>query len=471
MSDSRDNRTDSLGDDGFDWFAESEKMKKSFDSFDTQKERRYGSYEKTPPRGNSVFSDGYSDKSRYTRSSGSYYYTGYSEKSRPVREDSVYNHSEKRSANSSKNTAQRQSTAKRPSASQNKKRQTAENKRTPAKNSSDSRHSYASKNTGSKKASEKTAKKQPVRQSGRQPQARQPSQLQKRASAGEKRRIEKSRESYDKAIRQGKSKDELRKKRSKKKRRARKLKIALTVFAVMVFAVVFAVVFCFTRGAPIAKIEIEGATIYNESEILSAAGISEGDNMLMIRQKTTNEAVTTKLPYISKIKVDYQLPDTLRLVVSETDEKYYIVNGETYICVDENDKVVSDIKKKVKENKYKIEGLGSQEYTVGETFVPDDENGNEKKYEIAKKLAYAIEEAGLENCNVINVENADRIYVVYDSKVWMYLKEDSDFEYEMKFAAQALSDSRTSEIISSSQRCYIDLRLGNQAVFKTGKLS
>ena len=53
----------------------------------------------------------------------------------------------------------------------------------------------------------------------------------------------------------------------------------------------------------------------------------------------------------------------------------------------------------------------------------------------------------------------------------MYLKADSDFEYEMRFAAQAVNDSRTKEIIESSEKCYIDLRLGNQAVFKTGELS
>lgn len=467
MSDSRDNRTDLFGDEGFDWFAESKKVKKGFDSFEPQKENRYGGFEKKPPSGNSVFSDGYAGQSRYTYPPERFSSAGHPGKNRTVREDSVYHHSDARRTNNSKNTAPRQRTPERASGSSNKKRKAAGKLRTPTKRTPENGRPAASKKSGTKSPTGKAVKKQqPARQGGRQP-----SQLQKRASAGEKRRIEKSSESYDKAIRQGKSKDELRKIRSKKKRRARQFRIALTVFAVMAFAAVFALVFCFTRGAPIAKIVIEGSKTYTESEILSAAGIVEGDNMLMIRQKKTNEAVTTKLPYISKIKVDYQLPDTLRLVVSETDEKYYIVNGQAYLCVDKNDKIVSDLKKKVKGNKYRIEGLESQEYLVGKAFVPNEENGNQKKYEIAKKLVSAIEEAGLENCNVINVANADRIYVVYDSKVWMYLKEDSDFAYEMKFAAQALSDSRTSEIISSSQRCYIDLRLGNQAVFKTGKLS
>lgn len=469
MSDSRDNRTDNFGSDGFDWSVESDNMKKSFDSFGSRTQRRYDSFERPEPKTDSVFSDGRYPGLRYEYSYDSFPESEFARKSRTPREDSVYNHSGKRRSPDKNGTAKRQDKTKSVSGAQRKKRPDETGRKTAGKSSGSG---STSKKAAAKKPPQRNGKTQPAKRPGdKSPKAKQMSQLQKRASEGERRRIEKSRESYDKAIRQGKSKDELRKKRSQKKRRARKIKIALTVFAVLVFAVIFALVFCFTKGAPIETIVIEGAKIYKESEILDAAGISQGDNMLMIRQKATNEAVTTKLPYIAKIKVDYQLPDTLRLVITETDEKYYIVNGQAYICVDANGKVVSDLKKTVKGKRYRIEGLTGQDYTVGYPFVPDKENGNEKKFEIAEKLADAVEKAGLQNCNVINVENTDRIYVVYDSKVWIYLKEDSDFEYEMKFAAQALRDSRTSEIIASSQRSYIDLRLGNQAVFKTGKLS
>lgn len=464
MSDSRDNN-------GFDWSSESEKMKNSLSSYGQEKRRN--DFRKEYPKNDSVFFDGHGSDYGYTYSPDSFSSYGDFEKRTPLREDSIYYHSSGgKKVSDSKNTSKSRNTDKRTVGNKNQKRPSAGGKNTSEKKKGKPKAAPASQKSAGKTQTEKMTKNQPAaRRDGKRPDAKSVSQLKKRVDESEKRRIEKSSESYDRAIRQGKSKDELRKKRAKKKRIARKIKIAATVFAVFVFAVIFALVFCFTRGAPIEKITVEGATIYKESEILAAAGISEGDNMLMIRQKRTNEAVTTVLPYISKIKVDYQLPDTLRLVVTETDEKYYIVNGQAYICVDPDDKVVSDVKKKIKGDRYRIEGLTSQEYTVGKTFVPEEENGNEKKYVTAKKIVDAIEKAGLKNCNVINVENPDRIYVVYNSKLWMYLKEDSDFEYEMKFAAKALSDSKASEIISTAERSYIDLRLGNQAVFKTGKLS
>lgn len=466
MNDMRDN-TGTAGEDGFDWSSESRNLKKNFDSLGLNTPPRYDGFEKSRTGGESVFSDGFYRTAEPPYSSRGASRPAFAER-RPVREDSVYRHSRTENGSRSAQESRKASSPKR----------TGDAK----KNAAGSRNTTSSKSAKKKKASAPSGKKEnpaPKRTSAssktagarKKPQAKPESKAQKLAAAGEKRRREKSRENYDKAIRQGKSKDELRKIRLKKKRRARKIKIAVTTACVFVFAVIIALILCFAKGAPIENIVMEGASLYSESEILEAAGIGKGDNMLMIRQKGTNEAVTKTLAYISHIEVDYRLPDTLRLVVTETTDKYYLVNGDGYICVDADDKVVSDVKKKIKGKRYRIEGLEQQEYEIGTTFLPDEKNGNAEKYETAKKIADAIEKAGLKNCNVINVENSDRIYVVYNAKVWMYFKADSDFEYEMRFAAQAIQDSRTSEIIASSEKCYIDLRLGNQAVFKTGELS
>ena len=492
MNDSRDNTGD-FDTDGFNWSSESENLRKNFDTFGLDGQPNYDGFDRNKKSGRSVFSDDFYRPSEASFSRENYSYA-FSDTS-PLREDTVFNHSEiRRRPNPSsqpRKTASQKKLSDKKNPVSGKKKAAADKKKTASGKITDNRKKTSSSKTGQKRKPAPPQKKPGNRPPDRTPTGervrsdaspksrntgnssapRPKTKAQKIADAGEKRRREKSRENYDKAIRQGKSKDELRKIRLKKKRRARKIRIAATACAVIVFAVIVALIFCYTKGAPIEKIIIEGATLYKNGEILKAAGIGKGDNMLMIRQKGTNEAVTKALPYISYVKVDYQLPDTLRLVISETTDKYYIVNGEGYICVDENDKVVSDVKKRVKGKRYRIEGLEKQKYEVGTKFTPNNKNGNEEKYKIAKKIADAVDQSGLKNCNVINVGNTDRIFVVYNNKVWMYFKADSDFEYEMRFAAQAINDDRTKEIIAASEKCYIDLRLGNQAVFKTGELS
>lgn len=468
MNNDPHDHTDAFGEDGFDWSSESRKLKTNFDTFGIDKEPKYDGFSRSERSAGSVFSDGFLRMDDRAFPSDGYSRSSFEER-RPVKTGSVYSHSEIRRKPRAAGEAGHSSASKK--AASKKKKPTDPGKTGLSSKAADKRKLSPSENNNKQKRKQSSSKASAQGVGSKKTQAKPESRAKKMAAAGERRRREKSSENYDKAIRQGKSKDELRKIRLKKKRRERKIKIAVTTVAVFAFAVIIALILCFAKGAPIEKIVIEGSGLYSDSEILSAAGISEGDNMLMIRQKGTNRAVTKALPYISHIKVDYQLPDTLRLVVSETTDKYYIVNGDGYICVDKDDKVVSDVKKKVKGKRYRIEGLEQQEYELGTTFSPDEKNGNEEKYKIAKKIASAVENAGLKNCSVINVGNTDRIYVVYDAKVWMYLKADSDFEYEMRFAYQAINDSRTKEIISSSEKCYIDLRLGNQAVFKTGELS
>lgn len=478
MSDSRDNQNG--GEDSFSWFDESEKFKRSVHDTNTNGSRPE---QKRSTAGRSpIFFDAgaenhaYSGKYEYLYPDSSpSIYTDY--RSEPVFRGEPISSSGRQprrngpqTGGNTRQTSGRQKqkppvrSGKPQSGKPVKGKSSGKKPPAPKKGAASGKNPSAAKKTAAKKPSGKppSGSRNPKKGSatGNRPPAK---------SGKLTRRILTSYFNY--LIRKGHSKDEARKIIAKLKKIIRKLKIAAIVFAVLVFALVIALILCFTKGAPIEKIVIDGEKLYSESQILSASGISVGDNMLMIRQKKTNDTITTSLPYIASVKVDYQLPDTLRLVIRETTDKYYVVLDGAYVCIDENDKVVSDVKRTVKGKRYRVEGLAVQDYKIGQTFVPDKENGNKQKYETAKKIAAAIEKAGLKNCTVINVSDPDRIYVVYDGRLWMYLKADSDFEYKMRFVAQALSDSRTADMISASEKSYIDLRLDNQAVFKTGKLS
>lgn len=487
MSDLRDEKNG--GEDGFSWLDESERFKKSLNDpvgNIGQPGQRTGQRRNAPVH-DPIFSD---NRPRNRVNSGNYeyhlpdgsppLYTDYL--SRPVSRDgspSVSAQSRPRRNEPSVGENRRQAPS-----GQGQKKPSGSGKKKPGKSSTGK--SAKGKASGKKpSAGRKSAPDSRKAQGAGRPAADRPGtkpssgsgKPKKGAAAGNKKPrsgklTRKILSSYFKRlIRRGYSEDDARKKLAKLKKAIGRLKIASIVFAVLLFAVAIALILCVTKGAPIEKIVIDGEKLYSESQILSASGISVGDNMLMIRQKKTNETITTTLPYVSSVKVDYQLPDTLRLVIKETTDKYYVVLDGTYVCIDENDKVVSNVKRTVKGKRYRVEGLAAQEYKIGRKFEPQEKNGNAQKYETAKKIAAAIEKAGLKNCTVINVSDLDRIYVVYDSKLWMYFEADSDFEYKMKFVAQALSDSRTANMISASERSYIDLRLDNQAVFKTGRLS
>ncbi|MGN1418998.1 MAG: FtsQ-type POTRA domain-containing protein [Acutalibacteraceae bacterium] len=279
-------------------------------------------------------------------------------------------------------------------------------------------------------------------------------------------KIEEINRQREEARSQGKSGDDLCIDRSKEQKRNNKFYAAICVISVIAVIAAGFFIFCFAHGFPVSNIVIEGSTIYEESQILQAGSIEKGKNMLKIRQKATNKAISESLPYISHVEVDWQFPDTLRLVVKETDDKLLIVNGSKYICVDKNGKVVSDSKKKVKSGKYKIEGFEEQSYELGKAFAPDADNGNKKRYELVLEIIDAMEDVGITDFIGIDITDFDLIKIRYSKSINIYANADTDFEDRLISVSHFLLNNP----ISSSGSYYFDIRFENSAVLNNGDL-
>lgn len=282
----------------------------------------------------------------------------------------------------------------------------------------------------------------------------------------ERAQIEKNNRRFEQSRSSGKSADESRLEQVHKKKRSRKFHAVIWVCCVVFAAVVVVFSLCVFKGAPIENIVIEGSKTYETDEILSAASIAKGDNMLLIREKKTSKKVSTLLPYIESVEVKYELPDTLKLTVTETKDKIHIVNGKGYICIDSNNKVVSDSKKKIASGNYKLVGLESQEYTLGYTFEPNEENGNEEKFKIAKEIIDALETVGIENCKTIDLSNLERISISCGKNLTLYVNKKTPYQKRLELAKEQI-ELKSQESI----KAYFDLRFDGMVVYKDGELA
>lgn len=253
--------------------------------------------------------------------------------------------------------------------------------------------------------------------------------------------IEKNNRSYDKARASGKSADESRIRHGENKKKRRKLYGYICV-AVLLLAVIGAgLIYCLVYGAPISGIVIENSNIYSEEEILAAASIQSGDNMITVSEKKTSRKLSTLLPYIKSVELVREYPDTLKIIVEQTTDKYHIVMDKKQISLDGDGKVLSDSKKKVKNGSYKIVGMELQEYTVGETFVPDKENGNKEKFEEMLDIVAALESLGITQCKTFDLSNTQEIKFSYadDCEFYTNLKVDN-YEYKIATALKGIEE-------------------------------
>ena len=275
----------------------------------------------------------------------------------------------------------------------------------------------------------------------------------------------KSREKAREKSRQGVSYDEMRKKKSRATRLRAKIIACVTVFAAVAVVALGLGIYAYQKGAPVVVININGESPYKNERITETAGIYEGINMLSVREKAVNEALTKGLPYIKEVQVDYQFPDTLNLNITSTQERLLISGTNGYICLDRDGKVLSLKKKKLAEGRYLVEGLEEQAAVTGEAFVPSE--NNKEKYEKAVMIASVLEESGKFTKGVINVADLKDITVVYDSRINIYLGDCSRLEVQLESAVNVIE--RDEDIING-QTGYIETRFEGQTTFKLGSM-
>lgn len=328
------------------------------------------------------------------------------------------------------------------------------------------------KSTASPKKKTQKKDKKPVGSKSREPKGRDTRNIESRENKAriqkEKKRARnraRSREKVKKQSRQGVSYDEMRKKTSRSKRLKAKIIAAATVLITLAVVACCVCAYAYSKGAPVSVINIVGESRYKNEKILEKANLYVGINMLSVREKTVNDAVTGALPYIKDVQVDYQFPDTLVLNVTPTQEKYLISNGTGFICLDANGKVLSLNKKKLTDGRYLAEGFEEQAAETGKAYVPTE--NNLPKYEKVKEIVAVLEKSGRFTKGVIDVTDLGNVNVIYDSRINIYLGSCDKLESQLEFAMNIIEKDQD---IINGQTGYIETRYEGQATFKPGSM-
>lgn len=317
----------------------------------------------------------------------------------------------------------------------------------------------------SKMRADKAAVKDRPISSGKVPKGKQKKKKavsKKQLGALEKRR-QKTNLAFVRLVKSGKTHDEARAIINKRKIRLRRIKTLGTVGFFTVFALCFLLSYSYYRGAEIKEILFEGDEVYAQAQILEAGGISTGQNMLTVHEKKLNKDVTTLLPFISKIDVEYLLPDVLSLNVISTKEQLILKCDRKYICVDSTGKVVSDKKKKLTEGQFLVHGLVLQEYTVGESFEVSEENA--ERFKVAREFAEIAEKADTLNYGVLDLKDMKDIKFTYRSKIRLYLGDSNNLSEKLEKAVKIMQSTDTGD-----KTGYINLKYDIGAYFMEGTM-
>lgn len=202
-------------------------------------------------------------------------------------------------------------------------------------------------------------------------------------------------------------------------------------WTILIGIIVGILAFLYTSGLfDICKIEIVGNAQITQEEILELSEIKLGDNIFLCNKIKTKSNVKTH-PYVEEIKITTNLPDKIKIEITEKQKAYQIEVEGGYAYID-NQGYVLEISS-IKIDKPILQGF----VTKVENIIP----GNRLNQDDLEKLNYVLkiikssEEIQIQDqITTINIENKNNyILTLQNLKKVIYLGNTSNLANKMLY--------------------------------------
>ena len=187
------------------------------------------------------------------------------------------------------------------------------------------------------------------------------------------------------------------------KRRRRKSTNAAIYIPIAALLVIFLMVYGTSAFLKIIEIEVAGSTRYTGAEIIAAAGIARGENMLLVDTIDAQRRIYTELPFISEVKITRTMPDTIRIDVRESAPLASVAHRGAVAVLDYKGKVLR-IAEAEQPGLIEVRGFRPADATAGSLLKAGEDDDSKLKYLIG--ILTAIDSAGLrDGITYIDIDN------------------------------------------------------------------
>lgn len=115
-------------------------------------------------------------------------------------------------------------------------------------------------------------------------------------------------------------------------RRNRSIARALLAFVIVILLIGALTYAVYRLLFVITEIEVSGNVSYSAEELISASGVSEGDNLYSFSSRVAGEKMKAVCPYVKSLSVKRSVPSRITFTVEEyTPEFFADIYGETFI--------------------------------------------------------------------------------------------------------------------------------------------
>lgn len=221
-----------------------------------------------------------------------------------------------------------------------------------------------------------------------------------------------------------------RRKRYNHKRRRGSLSFLYKLLAFVLICT--AIALALTLFFRIRTIDVSGSQRYSAQEIIDAAEVQVGDNMFLMNKYRAAERIRAALPYIETVQFRRDMPDGLRIIVTEcTDPAAIVQDGKAYLLCDTGT-IVDDVAASAAKKRIQVKGLTLVEPVVGQPAQAAE--GQELALTQLLALMQALDERGMGgDVTLIDMSDPAQLTLGYLERFNVYFPWDADYGYKLDY--------------------------------------
>lgn len=211
----------------------------------------------------------------------------------------------------------------------------------------------------------------------------------------------------------------------------------------------------------ITEIRVEGQySVYTEDEIISAAGIVQGDNLLRLPVDEISDRLETDLPYLLGVSVKRELPGTVVITVNDVESRLAIPCSAGYLIISDGMKIL-EVASELPQGCPLVYGITPETLSPGSVLTTEDENGTEYLEKIVKSSRDASMLTGVSS---INVEDRLNLSMVFDNRVFVMIGTASELDYKLQMMSNVLKQEGRDAV------GHLDISMPGKAFFSEGSM-
>lgn len=225
------------------------------------------------------------------------------------------------------------------------------------------------------------------------------------------------------------------KRNNRRRRRRRGSGVFLTLLCiVLILAAVLAAMTIFFK---IRTVTVIGDSRYSDEEIISASGITSGQNMFMLNKFAAISRIFAECPYLDEIIMRRRLPDEMEITVTECVPVAAIQVGSAYYVIDTECKLLELTDAQGASQYCLVSGVELTDPEVGKNAVFTQE---EKQKPLQTILNTAQNNDILNEIRKIDLEKIFEIKLEYADRFTVQLGTVEDLEKKIRFLGVCIDD-------------------------------